>query len=279
MYRLDYAAGLDTEGPLGFKMKDKAASELQTILKAEGLEKEHQYARFVVDEPPQELNKSKRTDVSWISVESPDKQKEVILADGMNFAVIKRNNVVTIDHNLPVIGESLWQKSWAVDEKKGVIAKTRYLEKPDGWNQGDKWIGDAIFNLVVNKAMTGKSVGILPVPSAVRAPTQQEVDANPDWEGAKVYGKSYLVEYAVTRKPVHPEALVLTVTKSMPEDAEDFLAALGVEKKSEPYRKCKVIPAETIGLLVAQHMKGFNPAAFGEEVMKQAIYRKTGKIT
>lgn len=287
MYRLDYAADLmDATGPLGFRMRSQAASELETILKSEGVQAAD-YRRYVVDEEPQSVSTAKRSDVSWISVESPDKEREVILSSGMNFSVIRRNNIVTIDHKLPVVAKSLWQKVCErADGGTGVMAKTEYLPKPDGWDAEDKWIGDAIFNLVVQKALPGKSVGILPVPGKVRAPSQQEVDANPSWEGCKVYEKSYLVEYAICPRPVHPDALTVTVQKSFPGDA-DLLAFFGLKEKAEPppqeleYKLKSFVPVHALEMVVKAEMERTRPdlQRVGSELAAQALYRATGKIT
>ena len=282
MYRTDFTAGLDVEGPLGFKMKEKAAVDLEAVLKAEGMEKDPGYRRYYVEDL--EYTKTKeRSDVSWITKESPDKQQEVILTDGINDSIIRRNNIVTINHSLPAVGENVWLKKEEVDGKKGMKAQTKYLPRPEGFDARDTWVGDRIFNLVVQKAMTGKSVGILPVPGAVRGPTQAEVDENPDWYGCKVYERSYLVEYAVCPNPVHPEALTLTVTKSFPEEAEALIAFLGLPKlvvKAEPeLKKITMIPVgKILPLLVKERIRAVNFRELASGLTKHAIYRKTGRI-
>lgn len=285
MYRLDYAGGLDCEGPLGFKMASKGAAELEVILKSVP---PAGYRRYEVD-GTYETDPVRRSDISWISIESPDKQREVVMADGCNDAIIRKSNNVTINHQLPAIGTSLWRKTNTTAEKKGVIARTRYFDKAEmvkeGFDERDRWVGDRIFDLIVQKSLTGKSVGILPVPESVRGPTQQEVDANPDWQGCKVYARSYLVEYAVCPRPVHPEALTITVQKAFPEEADELLELLGLPravKKAEPvddYRKIKVIPVSVIADLVRQKLVGVDMPGLAQTAAKQALYKATGRIT
>lgn len=286
MYRTDFTGGLDTEGPFGLRMRSKAAAELEAVMSKEGVK--DGYRHYVVDDLC-ETSTPERTDLSWITIESPDREREVILTDGINDAIFKQNGIVTINHNLPAVGKNVWLKKKAIDGRKGMIALTKYLERPEGMDKKDPWIGDRIFGLVVQKALTGKSVGILPVPSAVRGPTAQEVDANPDWDGCKIYERSYLVEYAVCRRPVHPEALVVSVQKAFPDEAEYLLPLLGVDPKEaakpavpppEPPRTIQFVPLtpERVELIVKARLAETDWDKLGAELMKAALFRKTGVI-
>jgi len=59
-----------------------------------------------------EINPGERSDVSWISTESPDRTREVVVAKGMNDAQFQGNPIVTLGHAyyLPPVGKSLWRK-------------------------------------------------------------------------------------------------------------------------------------------------------------------------
>ena len=274
MLRVDFNPGL-TEGPFALLMKPEAAKEFEMILKTEGVSEKEGYRRYELDGVT-ETDREGRTDVSWITVESPDKEQEIILTDGLNDSIIKQNNIVTINHHLPAVGKSQWRKKHRTTERKGMLAETKYLDRPDGYDSRDHWIGDTIFNLVVEKSMRGKSVGILPVPSAIRAPTQQEVDKNPEWQGCKIYDRAYLVEYAVCTRPVHPETVVLTVCKSCPESADEILKFLGVERKAE--RQIKAVPADVIPMLVRAQFQGRDFQQLGKELSELAVAAKTGRI-
>jgi hypothetical protein len=45
------------------------------------------------------VSSGERSDVSWISVETPDRQKEVVIAKGMNDSQFAVNPLVTLEHN------------------------------------------------------------------------------------------------------------------------------------------------------------------------------------
>src|SRR5689334_2891712 len=73
-----------TAGPLGFPMPDKVARALDALLKTLPTTDEYAYRKAVVARSPTELNPGERSDVSWISTESPDRCKDVVIARGMN---------------------------------------------------------------------------------------------------------------------------------------------------------------------------------------------------
>src|SRR5262249_27922347 len=101
-----------TEGPLGFPMPDKQARALDALLKALPRAPEYAYRKAVTARAPTELNPGERSDVSWITTESPDRQGEVVLARGMNDSQFRANPIVTLGHAywLPPVGRSLWRK-------------------------------------------------------------------------------------------------------------------------------------------------------------------------
>ncbi len=71
-----------TEGPLGFPMLDRQARMLDTLLKSMPRSQEFAYRKTVVAKAPTELNPGERSDVSWISTESPDIVNEVVVDKG-----------------------------------------------------------------------------------------------------------------------------------------------------------------------------------------------------
>ena len=71
----------DTEGPLGFPMPDAEAKALDRLL----ADNPHaEYEQLVVEKatPSAALSPGERADVSWITTEAIDRQKEVVLTDG-----------------------------------------------------------------------------------------------------------------------------------------------------------------------------------------------------
>src|SRR5215471_5044267 len=95
-----------TEGPLGFPMPDKQARAVDALLKVLPKSKEYAYRKAVTAKAPTELNLGERSDVSWITTESPDRQGEVVLAKGMNDSQFQGNPIVTLGHAyaLPPVG-------------------------------------------------------------------------------------------------------------------------------------------------------------------------------
>ena len=58
-----------------------------------------------------ELAPGERADVSWITDESPDRCREVVIARGMNDSQFAANPLVTLQHAYwcPPVGKSLWR--------------------------------------------------------------------------------------------------------------------------------------------------------------------------
>src|ERR1043165_9842614 len=116
------------EGPLGFPMTDKQARNLDTLLKALPKAREFEYRKTVFLKSPTELNPGERSDVSWISTETPDRYKDVVLAKGMDDSQFALNPIVTLNHDYysPPVGRSLWRKFVKDGPTRGIKAKTQY---------------------------------------------------------------------------------------------------------------------------------------------------------
>src|SRR5262245_13732823 len=95
-----------TEGPLGFPMSTKQAKNLETLLKALPRTKEFEYRKTVLVKTPAEVKAEERSDVSWISTETPDRYGHVVYAKGMNDSQYAMNPIVTLNHDYeaPPIG-------------------------------------------------------------------------------------------------------------------------------------------------------------------------------
>ena len=114
----------DTEGPLGIPMKDKQAQAVEQILKSLPAE-DRVLCRFVTTKAPTELMDGERSDVSWISTESVDRENEIVIARGMNDSQFAGNPLVTCNHSYwqPPVGRSLWRKK----AKDGTLVGRRGL--------------------------------------------------------------------------------------------------------------------------------------------------------
>src|SRR5579871_4569668 len=163
------------EGPLGFPMSDRAAVALDTLLKSLPRTPEHEYRHLVTTKAPTEINPGERSDVSWISSESPDRTREVVIAKGMNDSQFAGNPIVTLGHaySLPPVGKSLWRKRVRDGQRIGIKAKTAYPARPETWPAQDAWPPDQVFALIQAGLLQGKSIGFLP--TAVHIPDSKEI--------------------------------------------------------------------------------------------------------
>lgn len=219
------------EGPLGFPMQDRQATVVDTLLKSLPKGKEFEYRRLSGEKlAATETSPGERSDVSWITTESPDRQNEVVIAKGMNDSQFALNPIVTLNHcyHMPPVGKSLWRKRAKDGALVGIKAKTQYPPIPANWPEGEEWPPDCAFSLVQADLLRGKSIGFLP--TAVHVPSREERERamSHGGEGAKAWQNVNLVidewillEYACVFLPAQQNAVVENVSKS-------FANALGI---------------------------------------------------
>jgi len=242
-----------TEGPLGFPMSDRQARMLDHVLKSLPKTDDYAYRKAVVAQAPTELNPGERSDVSWISTESPDRDREVVIARGMNASQFLANPVVTMQHAYwcPPVGKSLWQKRVKDGDQVGIKAKTKYPEKPKDWPEGgkdgaDAWPPDNAFLLVQAGLLNGKSIGFLPV--KMHIPDDNEYAAR-NWkpsEVKRVIDDWILLEYACVFLGANQDALVEDVSKALGGDVpEVILEQLDIAGKGVvAYTATAIAPAD-----------------------------------
>lgn len=202
-------------------MRDSVARAVESLLAARPKGEEWEYRRTRATPFATELVEGERCDVSVISSPALDRDREIVVATGIDLTQFRSNPVVTFAHRydeLPV-GRCLWIKH----EGDRLKAKTRYTPRPTDW-KGD-WLPDAIWHMVKCGDLNGKSIGFLPLDGG--PPTADEIKRFPQWKEAKwVYRKSMLLEYAVAPVQSNPDALVEAVSKGM--ISTDALAKLGL---------------------------------------------------
>lgn len=194
------------QGPLNFPMTDEDARELEKELES------GEYSGFRKTSINVEaLLKGERSDISTISVASPDDTGDVLDPNTLDFTKFQKNPVVAYNHNyeLPPIGKSLWQKRINNTWK----AKTQYTSRPNEYPKDSPWFPDAIFHMVQEGTMKGKSLG-----GAVkwRQPTQEDADRlHFELKAAKrISEKALIWEYSVCPLGCHRDTLVEAVSKS-----------------------------------------------------------------
>jgi hypothetical protein len=237
------------EGPLGFPMQDRQATVVDTLLKSLPKGKEFEYRRLSGDKlAATETSPGERSDVSWITTESPDRQNEVVIAKGMNDSQFVLNPIVTLNHcyHMPPVGKSLWRKRAKDGTLVGIKAKTQYPPAPANWPEGEEWPPDCAFSLVQADLLRGKSIGFLP--TAVHVPTDAErraksgearagsglstLGSGPSGDWSKVdlvIDEWILLEYACVFLPAQQNAVVENVSKALPGIPKNFVKALGLQ--------------------------------------------------
>jgi len=199
-----------TLGPIGTPMTDDQAYRLEALM--DRIE-DPTLKRYTVAEALRDLSDGERADVSWISTQAVDRQRDVVLAAGMDDSHFRMNPVVTLNHNYNVqpVGKSAWRKRMSEPDKPGVIAKTVYPPRPTEWT--GEWATDQALALIRAGLLGAKSVGFITLES--RPPSVAELKVHPEWANVRrIVSKWLLLEYCCTWLPVQQEAVVAACSKS-----------------------------------------------------------------
>ncbi|MGF1582371.1 MAG: hypothetical protein ACFCD0_23850 [Gemmataceae bacterium] len=294
MFLQDYGT---TMGPIGVPMTDEQARQLDAVLKTLDTV-EHQrmpIAKAVMDLVPDE-----RADVGWITTESVDRHRDIVLAAGMDDSHFQANPIVTLGHNYeaPPVGRSAWRIRVQENHKRGIKAKTVYPKRPNDWPE-KFWAPDVAFALVKAKLAIGKSIGFLPLETS--SPTSDEIRTNPDWANARrVVRKWLLLEYAIHWMPVNQESLVEAVTKGGIDISPQCLEELGMMQDSgdrdkgagnrkldndsqfyAPKSLNEVIPFTTLDSVkksIETELRNIDVSSICGNAVQQAIQQHQGKI-
>lgn len=213
-----------TEGPFGFPMAPDIAREIERVQKSLPDGDEFEFRRaFVESKVAETIDGSERADISIISTQAIDRDREVVICRGMDLSQFRKNPVVVWAHRYDSypVGKAQWVKYDR--ETDSLKAKTIYAPRPPG-HEGE-WYGDTVYHLVKEGFLKGKSIGFLPL--EVGPPTPDEIKKSPAW--ANVYyviRKALLLEYSIVPVPSNQEALVQAVGKSV---RRESLVSLGFD--------------------------------------------------
>jgi hypothetical protein len=271
-------------GPLGFPMTDRAARELDAVLRALPDAPEYRYRQWVATRPPTELNPGERSDVSWITTESVDRTGEVVLARGMNDRQFAANPIVTLGHayGLPPVGRSLWRKRVKDGAPPGGItgikAKTQYPARPESWPANESWLPDKVFALVQAGLLQGKSIGFLP--TKVHVPDGEERERNGWDEGVRlVIDEWLLLEYACVFLPANQDALVEAVSKGDVDLPAEACAALGLAApRPDAGRVIAFTSLEEVEKGVRRQVARVDVEALARRAVEEALARARGRV-
>lgn len=273
------------EGPLGFPMPDRAAQALDALLKSLPHTPEHEYRHLVTLKAPTEVNPGERSDVSWISSESPDRTREVVVAKGMDDSQFSANPIVTLGHAyyLPPVGKSLWRKRVRDGQRVGIKAKTMYPARPESWPVQDAWPPDQVFALIQAGLLQGKSIGFLP--TRVHVPDSKEVQKNGWVDNVDlVIDEWLLLEYACVFLPANQDALVESVAKGSLALTDDVLQALGLSRHvfgdgdgGSHERVLAFTSLAEIHKAVLDRVAAIDFEALAEKTIKETFYKSCGR--
>ena len=208
-------------------MREETAREIDELLKRLPKDSLHEYRRKGVAAQTMMTDEEERSDKSFITTDTLDRDGEVVLPGGGDFTQFRKNPVVTFAHRydeLP-IGRALWLKRDEQNGRAGILAKTQYAAKPKDWGDAP-WLPSAVWALVQQEILKGKSIGFLPI--EVRPPSKEDLNARPDWADVRlIIAKWLLLEYAVAPVPSNPDALVQSIGKGLVVP-ESLLEAMGI---------------------------------------------------
>ena len=306
MYLKDYG---DTEGPLGFPMKDEVAKAVEALIKANPSTPDFAYRKFIKSDGVTELNQGERSDVSWISTEAPDRGNEVVVAKGMNDEQFAKNPIGPLNHayHAPPVGKSVWRKKCKDGDTAGIKAKTRYPSRPQDWPRNDDgsekdWPPDKVFGLIQAQLLQGKSIGFLPTKSHI--PDTKEYKAKGWKENSveRVFDEWLLLEYSAVFMPMNQDAVVEQVSKGAMSLSPDMAKLLGideelfnevknsVEKQSIPsgvpcgtpeHNSAKVIPYTTLAEIekaIHRRLNAINYTELINKAVESAFDRARGRV-
>ncbi len=264
----------DTTGPFNLPMKDAQARALDAILK----EYPAATPRFVtLERAPAELLPGDRADISWITTEDIDRDREIVVARGMKDDHFKLNPIVTLQHcyHLPPVGKSLWLKRASDGPTRGIKAKTQYPRRPDDWP--DDWPPDITFSLIQAGLLRGKSIGFLPLKS--HAPTEDEIRKRPDLvDCRRIIDEWLLLEYACVYLPSQQNAIVEAVSKGVA-IPDRILDLFGIPKNAlAPEPTVPFTTWDEINRSITRQIDEIDFAAIAHNAFIQGIAKAQGKV-
>lgn len=154
-----------------------------------------------------------RSFVAWISVEVVDREGDVVVAKGIDFAEYMTNPVVVAIHNYGKwpLGQAEWLKVKTSPKWTGLYGKANVDDDEDS---------EVVWKKIQGRSVRSVSIGFLQPDNAAKGewgpPTPEEVRRNPHWAGAKrVIRRCKMVEFSVCPIGMNPAALIEAVSKGL----------------------------------------------------------------
>lgn len=169
-----------------------------------------------------------RSDISVITTSDPDRDQEIVVADGLLLDDYRANPVVLFSHDqCRPCGTCQWIKP--KDQK--LVARTLYPKRPAEYE--GEWLADYVHALVVADVLKGKSIGFLPL--EIRDPDEEELAKYPNLQ--RVITSGLLVEYSCVSVPANPKALVEAINKGLTSLERMGIPVIGKVTRRKPKAK------------------------------------------
>lgn len=171
-----------------------------------------------------------RTAINYISTRTIDRDKEIIVPDGVDLREFRKNPVLLFGHNWsePPIGSDSAVKS----DGFGILAKSQFAETA---------FASDIWSLVKDQHLRTSSIGFMPVEFVkngtpafddlvdMLSATWKELTKKAARELRGFITKSVLIEHSIVTIPSNRESLVLAVSEKSLDLTADTLEKMGIE--------------------------------------------------
>jgi len=175
-----------------------------------------QFREFVVEKQKTEEDNSA---IAWISTDTIDRDKEVLLPKGVDFENYNKNPVVLWAHDYS--GTPVGKTQWVKQGRKYIKAKWEWADTDKAQEIKQLWDG-GFLNAV--------SVGF--IVSKSHEPTPDDIKKTPEWaEVSLVIDEWELLEFSIVPVPANPAALVAAVKELNISEATQ--KELGIDTKND----------------------------------------------
>ena len=206
-----------------------------------------------------------RAFIAKITTNAVDRDREVLLPDGMDAKDFEKNPVIFWGHDYfsPPLGKATSLKR----ERDHWLARGEMARRPDDHPEAAEWFPDTVLSLMDQDVIKGVSVGFDPVTS--RKPTDDDRKRFGDGV-SNVVARWKLLEFSIAPIPAKQDALITAVGKGWlrPETAK---AVWGVEPKAAKNPVFLFIPA-------IKKRKPRLKVSQIDKAVQLAIARRQGKV-
>ena len=186
-----------------FKLKDIFPDRFKALKKEYELEDDTEYIIKGIVPSDLKVEEEEHAIISYITTNSVDRDREIILPKGLNAKEYLKNAVVLWGHDyhsraLP-LGRNLWLKS----DEKGIIAKTQYYIKDE--------FAKKVYEYRKDGFPLAESIGFIPLEwKDLSGEESQKMGG-----ARRVYTKTLLLEYSDVVIPSNPDAIGIARAKGL----------------------------------------------------------------